>query len=164
MHWIGKCLIFMQDMDMAVAPDLCSWLWLLHGSVLLMEANIRFLMQDFLRDCLFCGQPTLLILVSNGNLNSLLLFLFSMYFSRLICRKRSDFEIWLYHLFMEKVTAPHSSTLAWKIPWTEKPGGLQSMRLLRVEHDSATSLPLFIHYMTLSRLFKLFKTPVLSDL
>ena len=31
--------------------------------------------------------------------------------------------------------APHSSTLTWKIPWTEEPGGLQSMRLLRVGHD-----------------------------
>ena len=31
--------------------------------------------------------------------------------------------------------APHSSTLAWKIPWTEEPGGLQSMGLLRVGHD-----------------------------
>ena len=30
---------------------------------------------------------------------------------------------------MEKAMAPHSSTLAWKIPWTEKPGGLQSMGL-----------------------------------
>ena len=40
--------------------------------------------------------------------------------------------------------APHSSTLAWKIPWTEEPGGLQSMGLWRVGHDSATSLSLFI--------------------
>ena len=31
--------------------------------------------------------------------------------------------------------APHSSTLAWKIPWTEEPGGLQSMGSLRVRHD-----------------------------
>ena len=36
--------------------------------------------------------------------------------------------------------APHSSTLAWKIPWTEEPGGLQSMGWLRVGHDSVTSL------------------------
>ena len=36
--------------------------------------------------------------------------------------------------------APHSSTLAWKIPWTEEPGGLQSMGSLRVGHDWATSL------------------------
>ena len=35
----------------------------------------------------------------------------------------------------EKAMAPHSRTLAWKIPWTEKPGGLQSMGLLRVGHD-----------------------------
>ena len=39
--------------------------------------------------------------------------------------------------------APHSSTLAWKIPWTEEPGGLQSMGLQRVRHDWAPSLSLF---------------------
>ena len=39
--------------------------------------------------------------------------------------------------------APHSSTLAWKIPWTEEPGRLQSMRSLIVRHDWATSLSLF---------------------
>ena len=33
--------------------------------------------------------------------------------------------------------APHSSTLAWKIPWTEEPGGLQSMGWLRVGHDGS---------------------------
>ena len=35
----------------------------------------------------------------------------------------------------EEAMAPHSSTLAWKIPWTEEPGRLQSMGLLRVRHD-----------------------------
>ena len=35
----------------------------------------------------------------------------------------------------EKAMAPHSSTLAWKIPRTEEPGGLQSMGSLRVGHD-----------------------------
>ena len=39
--------------------------------------------------------------------------------------------------------APHSSTLAWKMPWTEEPGRLQSMRSLRVGHDWVTSLSLF---------------------
>ena len=38
--------------------------------------------------------------------------------------------------------APHSSTLAWKIPWTEEPGRLQSMESLRVGHNWATSLSL----------------------
>ena len=37
----------------------------------------------------------------------------------------------------------HSSTVAWKIPWMEEPGGLQSMGSLRVRHDWATSLSLF---------------------
>ena len=44
---------------------------------------------------------------------------------------------------LEKAMAPHSSTLAWKIPWTEEPGRLQSMGSLRVGHDSVTSLSLF---------------------
>ena len=44
---------------------------------------------------------------------------------------------------MEKTMAPHSSTLAWKIPQTEEPGGLQSMGSLRVGHDWATWLSLF---------------------
>ena len=39
--------------------------------------------------------------------------------------------------------APHSSTLAWQIPWTEEPGRLQSMGSLRLRHDWATSLSLF---------------------
>ena len=43
----------------------------------------------------------------------------------------------------EKAMAPHSSTLAWKIPWTEEPGGLQSIGSRRVGHDWATSLSLF---------------------
>ena len=36
---------------------------------------------------------------------------------------------------LEKEMATHSSTLAWKVPWTEEPGGLQSMGSQRVEHD-----------------------------
>ena len=36
---------------------------------------------------------------------------------------------------LEKEMATHSSILAWKIPWTEQPGGLQSMKSQRVRHD-----------------------------
>ena len=43
----------------------------------------------------------------------------------------------------EKAMAPHSSTRAWKIPWMEEPGGLQSMGSLGVGHDWVTSLSLF---------------------
>ena len=53
-------------------------------------------------------------------------------------------------LFLEKALAPHSSTLAWKIPWTEEPGGLQSRGSLRVGHDWVTSLSLF-HFHALEK-------------
>ena len=43
----------------------------------------------------------------------------------------------------EKTMAAHSSTPAWKIPWTEEPDGLQSMGSLRVGHDQVTSLSPF---------------------
>ena len=44
----------------------------------------------------------------------------------------------------EKAMAPHSSTLAWKIPWMEEPGRIQSMGSRRVRHDWTTSLLLFL--------------------
>ena len=46
----------------------------------------------------------------------------------------SHFLSYLEH-FSEKVMAPHSSTLAWKIPWAEEPGGLPSVGSHRVGHD-----------------------------
>ena len=46
-------------------------------------------------------------------------------------------------MWSEKAMASHSSTLAWRIPGMEDPGGQQSMGLLRVRHDWATSLSLF---------------------
>ena len=41
---------------------------------------------------------------------------------------------------LEKEMTTHSSILAWRIPWTEEPGGLQSTGSQRVGHDYATSL------------------------
>ena len=65
-------------------------------------------------------------------------------------RPSDDTFIEMMHLYWhiivprtEKAMAPHSSTLAWKIPWMEEPGGPQSMGSLRVGQDSATSLSLF---------------------
>ena len=53
------------------------------------------------------------------------------------CRrcKRHDFNPWIGKILCEEEMATHSSILAWKIPWTEEPGGLQSMGLQRVRHD-----------------------------
>ena len=48
-------------------------------------------------------------------------------------------ETWIQYLAqedpLEKGMATHSSILSWRIPWTEEPGGLQSMGLQRVRHD-----------------------------
>ena len=54
-------------------------------------------------------------------------------------------EFWskLETIFLEEAMAPHSSTLAWKIPWMEEHGGLQSMGSLGVQYDWVTSLSLF---------------------
>ena len=48
-----------------------------------------------------------------------------------------------YYLCFLVLPPPHSSTLAWKIPWAEEPGRLKSMGSLRVRHDRATALSLF---------------------
>ena len=59
------------------------------------------------------------------------------------CDERAH-HLWrTVRMLSEKAVAPHSSTLAWKIPWMEEPGGLQSMGSRRVRHDWATSLSLF---------------------
>ena len=54
-------------------------------------------------------------------------------------------QTWLSD-WTELTMVPHSSTLAWKIPWTEEPGGLQTMGSLRVGHDWVTSLSLSVSY------------------
>ena len=56
----------------------------------------------------------------------------------------------LLHRVLEKAMAPHSSTLAWKLPWTEEPGRLQSMGSLGVGHDWVTSLFTF-HFHALEK-------------
>ena len=60
-------------------------------------------------------------------------------------------ETWVWSLGredpLEKEMVTHSSILAWRIPWTEKPGKLQSMGLQRVGHNWATSLSLLLTYM-----------------
>ena len=53
---------------------------------------------------------------------------------------KQDTQVWSlgWEDPLEKKMATHSITLAWEIPWTEEPGGLQSMELQRVGHDLAT--------------------------
>ena len=49
-------------------------------------------------------------------------------------------------MITEKATAPHFSNIAWKIPWMEEPGRLQSMGSLRVRYDQVTSLSIFTYH------------------
>ena len=52
------------------------------------------------------------------------------------CKETIRLFNWDFVVFYsEKAMTPHSSTLAWKIPWAEEPGRLQSMGSLRVRHD-----------------------------
>ena len=68
-----------------------------------------------------------------GQIQTVLLWIFSISF----------LEYMRVNAWVIRFAHDYSSTLAWKIPWTEEPGGLQSMRSLRVGHDWATSLSLF---------------------
>ena len=56
---------------------------------------------------------------------------------------------WIYLTYMQstsdKAVTTHSNTLAWKIPWTEEPGRVQSMGSLRVGHDRAITLTFHFH-------------------
>ena len=52
---------------------------------------------------------------------------------------------------MEKAMAPHSSTLAWKIPWTEEPGRLQSMGLLGVRRTRLSDFNFTFHFHALEK-------------
>ena len=58
-------------------------------------------------------------------------------------------EIWVWSLgeedSLEKGIATHSSILAWRIPWTEEPGGLQSMGSQRVRHNWAANITRMLH-------------------
>ena len=71
----------------------------------------------------------------------------------------------MLHVSSEKAMAPHSSTFAWKIPWMEEPGRLQSMGSQRVRHDLVTKPPplpvpqtiLPTTWATLSRLYFYFR-------
>ena len=58
------------------------------------------------------------------------------------CMQQNEYMSGIWYM-AEKVIATHSSTLAWKILWTEEPGGLQSMGSRRVGCDWETSLSLF---------------------
>ena len=54
---------------------------------------------------------------------------------KLPAMQAAGFEPWVEKIPLEKEMATHSSIFAWKIPWMEEPGGLQSMGSQRVRHN-----------------------------
>ena len=49
--------------------------------------------------------------------------------------RRGGFDPWVRKIPWRRARTTHSSILAWRIPWTEEPGGLQSLGLKRIGHD-----------------------------
>ena len=76
--------------------------------------------------------------------------LYNFVYHQRVKRLPTMWETWVRSLGqedpLEKALAPHSSTLAWKILWMEKPGRVQSMGSQRVGHDWATSLSLSLYF------------------
>ena len=66
-----------------------------------------------------------------------------LFFQNLSPKSCAELSSQMITIAIANAMAPHSSTFAWKIPWMEEPGRLQSMGSLRVGHDWATSLSLF---------------------
>ena len=62
---------------------------------------------------------------------------------KLVEDSKDFFKMFVIFMLKYYIELPHSSTLAWQIPWMEEPGRLQSMGSLRVGHDWATFLSLF---------------------
>ena len=141
---LQSCLTLCNPMDGCML--LCPWNSsckntgvgyhaLLQGIFLTQGSNPRLL-------CLFHWQADSLPLASHGKPTIGETGLFYC-FNFLSCFLTFYFVLGYSRLSTEKAMAPHSSTLAWKIPWTEEPGRLQSMGSLILGHDWATSLSLF---------------------
>ena len=61
----------------------------------------------------------------------------------------TDFRTTTNKHYPEKAMATHSSTLAWKMPWTQEPGRLQSMRSRKVRHDWVTTFTFHTLYLSI---------------
>ena len=110
---------------------LCFWFFFtlkyIHFTV------IKIIIRVIISDYYFCAQKSILCTTMHKTKNKLISCLL-----KAMC-KPSLFSI-TTNITLGKEMATHSSILAWRIPWTEKPGGLQSLGSWRVQHDWATSL------------------------
>ena len=98
-------------------------------------SNFAWIFSDMSKNLKDCGQDL-------SNLYDYILLAFRI---KILTFSKKLLFLILYRvsLLLKKAMATHSITLAWRIPWTEEPSGLQSMGSLRVWHDWVTSLSLF---------------------
>ena len=125
---------YIKDSDCNFPPSLwlnyCLWALMLWIHILWCQTFPRQCLDNQLSHCFTCHWTSLV--------------------AQMVKRLSTMWEAWVRSLGqedpLEKEMAIHSSTIAWKIPWTEEPGRLQSMGLQRVGHDWATSLSLAIRH------------------
>ena len=113
----------------------------------------QFLLSSFICSIFLC-----LFILSN------LLYLRSSLVAQMVKHLSTMWETWVWSLGqedpLEKEMGIHSSTIAWKIPWTEEPGWLQSMGSQRVRHDWETSLSFSLFFSTVYRAVILFASGI----
>ena len=112
--------------------------------------NVEFLSQLFhsplsccIKSLFSSSSPSATRVVSSAYLR-LLIFLPAILLDSSLCFIQPDISHDVLLPIMQKEMAAHSSILAWRIPWTEEPGGLQSIGLQRVGHDWVTNTTLCI--------------------
>ena len=76
-----------------------------------------------------------MILLVSGKQSDLVFYIYTYTHTHTHTHIYAHIFICIYTYILEKAMAPNSSVLAWRIPWTEEPGGLQTMRSLRVGDD-----------------------------
>ena len=141
MSSLEKCL-FSSLAHCLIGTFFFFWNW---------AAGIAFI---FLR-LILC--PLLCLLLFPPNLKAVFSFLWASLVAQRLKHLPAMRETWVRSLDqedpLEKEMATHSSILAWRIPWTEVPGGLQSMGSQRIGHDWVISLSLFYSFLCCAEAF-----------
>ena len=147
-HWVGDAIQPSHPLSSPAPPafnrsqhqGLFKWVSSLHQVAKVLEFQLQINTSNEYSGLICFRMDWLNLLVVHGTLKSLLQHHTS---KASILQGWTFFRVQLSYPYTEKGMAPHSSTLAWKIPWMEELGRLQSLGSRRVGHDWATSLWLF---------------------